>query len=220
MFLMPLRRRAPPPIIKHNIIIYGDSHAKFNFENLTVPGHDVFNFFQSNITMYRIGRDNIILNFDTSHLGNNNTFIFSYGEIDVRYHIHKQIVLGRNESDIIDHLVISYLTTIQNNITSYHKIIISAILPPKDIDATIDPENYTNTYPFMGSIEERVRYQQKINHVLKTKCYDFGFLFFDPFSPYTNENGSLLFALSDFDVHVGDNQLILDSFVETIAPLL
>lgn len=219
MFLMP-SRLSTKPIIKKYILIYGDSHANSNFKNLIVPGYNVLNFYQSNITMYRIGRDNTIINFDTQYLSTKNTFIFSYGEIDVRYHIHNQINRGRNEDDIIDHLVTSYFITIQNNITSYNKIIISAILPPKNIDATVDPENYTQTYPFLGSIVERVRYQQNINRVLRTKCLDFGFLFFDPFPSYTNENGSLLFALSDSDVHVGNNLLILDSFVETIAPLL
>lgn len=223
MFLMPLRRLPPPsqtPLIKNKIIIYGDSHAGINFNNLIIPGYSIYNFFQSNITMYRIGRDNKIINFDTKHLGLNNTFILSYGEIDVRYHIQNQIDLGRNENDIIDQLVTSYFTTIQNNITSYNKIIILAVLPPKEIDATIDPNKYIDTFPFLGSIEKRVQYQQNINNVLQNKCSEFGYIFFNPFSPYTNDKGCLLFALSDHDVHVGDNQLILKSFVETVLPLL
>ena len=45
------------------IYIYGDSHAEFNFKRLKLPH---INFRQANITMFRVGRDNEIINFNSA----------------------------------------------------------------------------------------------------------------------------------------------------------
>lgn len=43
------------------IYIYGDSHANFSFKNLKLHHN---NLHSNGTTMFRIGRDNIIINFN------------------------------------------------------------------------------------------------------------------------------------------------------------
>ena len=43
------------------LYIFGDSHACASFKNLQVP-HE--NMYQNSITMFRIGRDNTIINYN------------------------------------------------------------------------------------------------------------------------------------------------------------
>ena len=74
------------------IFIYGDSHAYFNFKNTPYK-----NFYEVGITMYRIGRDNTIINFDPSMHTKNSIIVLNYGEIDCRNHIKKQIENGKRK---------------------------------------------------------------------------------------------------------------------------
>ena len=45
------------------IYLYGDSHANHSFAKLSEPHQ---NLFQQSVTMFRVGRDRIIPNFDPS----------------------------------------------------------------------------------------------------------------------------------------------------------
>ena len=91
------------------IFIYGDSHACFSFKNITIP---VINKYEFSLTMFRIGRDNVIINFDSNDLDETNIYCFNYGEVDCRCHIQRQINSGREEDDIITELVDRYFLTI------------------------------------------------------------------------------------------------------------
>jgi hypothetical protein len=93
------------------IYIFGDSHGYHNYKN----NSNVINLYQSNITMHRIGRDNIIINFNRIKPRSDDIYVFCYGEIDCRCHIQQQINAGRVETDIIEELVRNYFTTIYNN---------------------------------------------------------------------------------------------------------
>ena len=92
------------------IYIYGDSHARLSFRNLSLPH---MNLNHDSITMFRIGRDDIIINFNKDIIKKDDIIILSYGEVDCRCHIQRQINLGRNEDDIINELVNNYLKTIK-----------------------------------------------------------------------------------------------------------
>jgi hypothetical protein len=114
------------------IYLYGDSHAERSFKNLTLP-HS--NQFINGVTMFRIGRDNIIVNFDKNCIQKGDTIILVYGEVDCRCHIQKQINLKRNEDDIIYELVNHYINTIQNNTMGLDiKIIIVGVIPPLNVN--------------------------------------------------------------------------------------
>ena len=111
--------------------IFGDSHARFSFKNLSIP-HE--NRQRDAITMFRMGRDNSIINFEENLNNQNNSFIFCYGEVDCRCHIGKQIKLGRKEDDVIREVVDKYFKTIKNNIKLYKNIYIIGIIPPVSQD--------------------------------------------------------------------------------------
>ena len=197
------------------LFIYGDSHAHFNFRN--IPHHD---FHRASITMHRIGRDNTIINFDPSMHDSNSIIVLDYGEVDCRNHIKKQTEKGREEETVIEDLVRNYLQTIRNNVSQHRHIVIVAVVPPTEIlqyESVNGP--ITHEYPFVGTDSERVRYTERMNALLEQKCSEYGYVFFDPFEHYKNENGCLKRELSDSNVHVGDTTLLIQQFEELLATL-
>ena len=195
------------------IYIYGDSHAGINFQNLKL---DNTNLHYSAITMFRIGRDNIIINFNKDIIQKNDIIILSYGEIDCRCHIYKQIISGRNEDDIINELVINYFNTIKNNILNIGaKIIIIGVIPPtkkNDYEKINGP--VLHEFGFFGSDEDRVRYTKKINKLLEELSIINNYIYFNPYSYYERPDGTLKYELSDKLVHLGNNTFFLEKFIE------
>jgi hypothetical protein len=194
------------------IYIFGDSHSDFNFRNL--PAN---NYAEPSITMHRIGRDNIIMNFKPIFNKKDSTFIFNYGEVDCRCNIGKQIISGRNLNDVCQLLVDDYFNTIKNNVKLYKNIIIVAIIPPtrkEDYESVNGP--ITHEYPFVGSDDDRLIYHETMNSLLKDKCVENGFIFFDPFDHYSDNGGFLLQSLSDNQVHIGNNGKFLEEFKKQI----
>ena len=194
------------------IYIYGDSHARFGFKDLKLPH---INLYESSITMFRIGRDNIIINFNNNIHNKNSILCFVYGEVDCRCHIQKQIILGNNEDDIINGLICNYFTTIMNNLNEYKKIIVVGIIPQRNKNdyEKINGE-ITHEYPFVGNDEDRVRYTTKMNELIKNYCYNNDYIYFNPYDYYTNEDGTLRSEFSDTNVHLGNNSFFLEKFID------
>ena len=194
------------------IHIYGDSHANSSFKNLQLPFVD---HHQSNITMFRIGRDHTIVNYNNTDHDENSIICLVYGEIDCRCHIHKQINIGKEEEEIIHDLVEQYFSTIKNQITLFKKIIIVAAIPPtKRSDYETKHGPITHEYPFMGTDEERVRYTRKLNQLVEHMCKENQYIYFDPYATYTRDDGTLRFEYSDNTVHLGDTAAFLKEFME------
>jgi hypothetical protein len=194
------------------IYIYGDSHAKFCFKNLKLSHKD---YHQSSITMFRLGRDNNIINFNNIEYHANSIICLVYGEVDCRCHIQRQINLGRNEDEIIYNLVDNYFKTIKNSIINCKKIIIVGVIPPTK------QSNYENLhgpilheFPFVGNDEERVRYTMKVNKRIEENCINNNYIYFNPFFYYMREDGTLKYELSDNCVHLGNNSFFLEQFTE------
>jgi hypothetical protein len=131
-----------------------------------------------------------------------------YGEVDVRCHIGKQIELGRSEKDICLELVRRYFNTIEKTIRQYKAIIIVGISPP------VDPNDHTHGdhVPFVGTNEDRVRYTQIMNTLLKEYSAKYRYIYFNPYDFYTREDGCLKYELSDNCLHIGDNRHFLGQF--------
>jgi hypothetical protein len=147
----------------------------------------------------------------------------AYGEVDVRGHVGKQVHYGRHHENVCKELVDAYFLTIQNNITEFKAIIIMAISPPtaaKDHEpCKIHTEAIGGPIPFVGTDSDRVIYRTYINKLLEEGCSKHGFIFFNPYEPYTQENGTLRHELSDKCIHVGQNTHILNEFQKLIANL-
>jgi len=166
--------------------------------------------------MFRIGRDNVIINYDKNTItSENDMIIISYGEVDCRCHIQRQINNGKDEDDVINELVDKYFLTIINNIVGKSKIIIVAVIPPtkrNDFEKIHGP--ILHEFPFVGKDEDRVRYTNKVNNKLEEYSNKNNYIYFNPYAYYTREDGTLKHELSDTNVHLGDTSHFLEKFYE------
>jgi len=195
------------------IHIYGDSHGEFSFKELSLEHR---NHREYSITMFRIGRDNIIINYDIHELNSNDILVFVYGEVDCRCHIKRQMDLGRNEDDIICELIDNYFITIKNSLLNrpFNIIIVGVIPPTKRSDFESVNPPITNGFPFVGSDEELVRFTQKVNTKLEEMATKNNYFYFNPYSYYTRSDGTLKYELSDKIIHIGNNSVFLEQFTE------
>jgi hypothetical protein len=195
----------------YKLYFYGDSHSYFGFKNFNKLPHEHKHQFA--ITMFRIGRDNTIVNHSQEYEGNNSIFCLSYGEIDCRCHIQRQVDLGHDCDTIIDNLIKKYFESIQNNIKICKKIIIVAIIPPmsqclyESIHGKI-----THEFPFVGNDEIRIKYTKQANAVIEQYCKKNNYIFFNPYEFYTNVDGCLKYELSDKCVHLGNTDYFIECF--------
>ena len=207
-------------LIESYLNIYGDSHAHLSFRNLQL---DHRNLFQFSRTMFRIGRDNQIVNFIPNQISRDRIFCLAYGEVDVRGHVGKQVHYGRHHENVCKELVNAYLLTIQRSIIEYKAIVIVAISPPtasKDHEqCNIHNEGNGGPIPFIGTDSDRVIYRNRMNELLEEGCSKLGYVFFNPYDPYTREDGTLKYELSDKCIHVGQNAHILNEFQKLISSL-
>lgn len=202
------------------IYIYGDSHAAITFKGLPL---DHKNYSRSSITLFRIGRDTSIINFDPNEVsGTNDIVVLCWGEVDCRCHIQRQINSGKDEDIIITELIRAYSETIRTTLTnkSVHIILVAVIPPTKQKDYERIHGPITHEFPFIGTDEDRVRFTRKVNIQLEELARKDGYTFFNPYDYYTLPDGTLNHALSDTMVHIGDNSHALDRFLELHASIL
>lgn len=195
-------------LIESNLIIYGDSHGGALFRDLRLAHRNLFCFGK---TMFSQGRNRWIHNFNCSQLSRDTIYCLTFGEVDVRAHIGKQVHLGRHHVDVCRDLVESFISALQLHLTVYRAIVIVAVPPP------VDPEEHTHgihnpPLPFIGSNTDRVIFTRDLNQIMESACKQKGYYFFNPFEPYKRENGMLNYELSDSCIHIGKNQHILSEF--------
>jgi hypothetical protein len=195
------------------IYLYGDSHAHFSFKGLKLEHKD---YHSSGITMFRIGRDGVIINFKKALItSEHDIIVLAYGEVDCRCHIQRQINNGRDEDEIINDLVNNYYRTIKTNIVKKCKIIIVGVIPPtkqSDYESIHGP--ILHEFPFVGTDEDRVRYTNKVNKQLEEYAGINNYIYFNSYDYYTREDGTLNHTLSDKSVHLGDNMYFKQKFCE------
>ena len=68
--------------------------------------------------------------------------------------------------------------------------------------------------PFLGTDEERKSYVLYFNKILKEKCIENNFIFFDIYDKYLDINGFLRKDLSDDNVHIKNGKYITDFIIE------
>jgi lipopolysaccharide biosynthesis glycosyltransferase len=189
-------------LIETYLNIYGDSHAMLSFKDLKLDHRNLFEFGR---TMYRLGRDNHIINFKIEHNHIDRIFCLAYGEVDVRAHIGKQVYYGRHHETVCKELVEGYFKTIQSNIKEYRAIIIVGISPPTDpVDHNRADHTHKPVIPFEGTNRDRLIYTVEMNRLLSLYCKKYGYIYFNPYQYYEREDGCLNYALSDKCLHIGD----------------
>lgn len=192
------------------LYIYGDSHACASFDGLQILNR---NLFCHGATMFKIGRDNSIINFLPSHCSKDRIFIFVYGEVDSRCHVGKQVQYGRHHLTVCRELVEAYFRTIHNLITEYKAIIIVAVSP------VVDPNDHNRKdhihdppIPFTLTNDARIIYTDEINRLLKEYCLKYGYHYFNPYDFYKRADGCLNYTMSDTCLHIGDTRHFLKAF--------
>jgi hypothetical protein len=196
------------------LLIYGDSHAEASFRNLRLEHKNLYSY---GVTMHRIGRDKVIPGHTSNIMRNANTFCFVYGEVDCRCHIGKQVLLGRDEDDVINELTSAYIDSIKSAITSYKQIIIVGVIPPRcQEEFEHDHGPITHEFPFVGTDDERVRYTNKVNKNLKSLCEMHGFQYFSEYDYCSRGDGCLEKRYSDGNCHLKDNAVFINKFLNIL----
>lgn len=194
-------------LIRSDLNIYGDSHPLLLFKGLSIEHRNLFDFGK---TMFRVGRDQEIINFRKSHNHEDGIFCLAYGEVDVRAHIGKQVQLGRHHATVCKELVEAYFQAIKKNIVKYKAIIIIAVPPP------VDPNDHRHAHssplPFVGTNSDRVIYTKDMNAVLEFACKQAGYHFLNPFDFYVRPDGMLNYELSDGCIHISKNKHFQNAF--------
>jgi len=165
--------------------------------------------------MFRIGRDNMIINHNPREVTEKDTVLLVYGEVDCRCHIQRQIDAGREEDDVICELISNYFRTIQNNIHPQAKVVIVSIIPPtkqNEYESLHGP--ITHAFPFVGTDEARSRYTIKMNLLLEQNAKQNEYYFFSPYAHCTNPDGTLCFEMSDTCGHLKDATILLEQFIQ------
>jgi hypothetical protein len=195
--------------VPSNLNLYGDSHALLLFKGLDAEHRNLFVFAK---TMFRVGRDQQIINFNEDHNNPERIFCLTYGEVDVRGHIGKQVYYGRHHLQVCKDLVETYMKAIKTNIIQYKAIIVVAVPPP------VDPKDHAhihvNPLPFEGTNSDRVIYTNTMNAMLEVACQENGYHFLNPFDFYKREDGTLNYSLSDGCIHIGKNKEFLEAFTQ------
>ena len=197
------------------IYLYGDSHAQHSFAKLAQPHQ---NLSQPSVTMFRVGRDKVIPNFDPNSHDEQSVVCFAYGEVDCRCPVQRQVDLGRGEDEVIHELVQAYVEALRSCMGQRRLAVVVAVIPPTRraaYEAVHGPIRHE--FPFVGSDQDRVRYTEKMNRAMQTLCEDSEFLFFDPYTQYTDLSGHLPHELSDGQVHVADSLQAVHEFNQLLA---
>jgi len=192
----------------------GDSHSII----FSKSKHFTELFWLGGLTMNRIGRD--LINFKSIDacpiepvhysIPNDGVLLVSFGEIDVRNHIHKQVELGRDINEICNTLVSNYIRCILINreLNGYKNLAILAINPPRKAD---DP-----SIEMKGSDDQRKRYQVLLNLYLAHYCKENSFYLLDLTSYYSDVDGFLDANKRDNTVHL----VFSDYMEESIEKML
>ena len=191
---------------------FGDSHA-----SNTISGwkdcNDIIAHHLGAKLCYTFGREILNLcDIRKYDINDGDSLIFCFGEIDCRCHVHKHITATTPYRNVIDSIIESYISAININIynsdINFKNICIYNVVPPI--------ERY-NTYenieqPYLGSDQERKQYVLYFNQILREKCNENNWVFFDIYNKYIDNNGYLNKQLSDGNVHI-KNGIHIQEFI-------
>jgi hypothetical protein len=185
----------------------GDSHSFNGWSGIT-------NHYLLDMLCYSFGKHKLnrcdIRNFN---IKDGDTIIFCLGEIDCRCHIHKHITDTKSYENIIDDIVDNYLKAIELNV-SVSQLKLKNVCVYNVVPSTQKYNTYENhVWPYLGTDEERKKYTLYFNKKIKEKCIEKGYIFFDIYKHYIDENGFLRKDLSDGNVHIG-NGMYITNFIK------
>ena len=199
--------------------IFGDSHAARehsgwrhcpNVITHHIPGTLCFSF----------GRDRLKrCNISNYNINDGDSVIFCFGEIDCRNHVHKHITPTNTYKHIIDKIIENYIIAIKENLENCNKklkhVCIYNVVPP----CHYIREAPTHPFPYLGTDEERRTYALYFNKVVKEKCKENNYIFFDIYDKVKDEHGFLNRELSDNNCHLIDGKAMNEFLDKLVTPL-
>jgi hypothetical protein len=201
------------------VIAFGDSHA---LSAGGVPGVVVAH--AGAVTLNRLGRDGqptaLLTEATDGHVGSDDAVLVFAGEIDVRGQVWKQVhEHGRSSPRVIEGLVDSAVRCALELRSLGLVVAFCAVIPPSE--APIHHPEWAHiqaTYPFHGSLPERVVWDRMLNAGLTEAMPYIGVKVFDPYGPFTAPDGSLDRAACADVVHLSWN-LGRQAFAPIVAEL-
>ena len=119
----------------------------------------------------------------------------------------------KSYENIIDDIVDNYLKAIELNVSvsqlKLKNVCVYNVVPTTQKYNT--SENHV--WPYLGTDEERKQYTLYFNEKIKEKCIEKGYIFFDIYNHYIDENGFLRKDLSDGNVHIR-NGVYITNFIK------
>lgn len=204
LYLRWLRLRKVP--VRFSI---GDSHAAFTFRGIPRTVRIAL----GPVTMHRIGRDGLQrfllfggapVMWPRSLVQPGDELFFSFGEIDCRSHVLRQVALGRSETEVITTLARSYIEAVEKERIAGVNSCIVSVTPPADAARL---RHFTSFAP-IGSDSDRVRITRALNVQLKTLAAEHGCSYLDVYGAYADADGMLPLRSSDGLTHVGDTSAV------------
>lgn len=186
--------------------IVGDSHIDiygyFTHPNYAVMFHSAY---MKNMPycMNKIGREgltNLKLDFESIGANEGDCVLYVLGEPDCRIHIYRQIMeRNRSEDEVIDTLAKSFVDGIKQELEKHVNItvIVRFVLPPREHSffpglALYEHLTVNGGFIPLGTLEDRVRYTNKLNSLLAHYCSDCKNLHFLPSrEEFIKESGEL-----------------------------
>jgi len=185
-----------------NLHIIGDSHAReFTWGGINITGLNIICHYLIDKTCAAFGIERPSIY--EMGVRKNDWVCFCFGEIDCRVHI------GRNKEyykEIIDKIVENYFFAI-NQYKIAKKFVFNVV--PSNIQATAS----ASPFPSTGTDEERRCYVRFFNECLKNRCGEFGFIYFDVYDKYADENGYFNLQYRDDCGHIA-NPIFLTEFLK------
>jgi hypothetical protein len=203
---------------------FGDSHCKYGFEKID----NIKIHWLQNKLCYSFGRDKLnLLNIKLYNVKEGDFVLFSFGEIDCRAQIYKYVNNDNTYEKIIDEMVENYFEAIEQNVKIFTNIttLVYNIVPPTNVYLHHSQEEAIkhiyikekdDYIPWKGYNDDRKKYNLYFNVKLKEKCLENGYIFFDVYNNYCDENGFLLQKYSDGNIHI-DNPIFLKEFIQQIV---
>jgi hypothetical protein len=187
----------------------GDSHSVHGWKKM-------INHHIGPVLCYNFGKDKLNrCDIRTLPIKDGDTIVFCFGEIDCRCHVHKHVTESFTYQEVIQTIVDNYFDAIDLNLTTSqlqlkHVCVYNVVPPIQKYNTWENPE-----YPYLGTDDERKQYVLFFNQQLQKKCIEKGYVFFDIYNHYTDENGFLRKDLSDGNVHILiDNDTYIQQFIK------
>jgi lysophospholipase L1-like esterase len=183
----------------------GDSHSDFGWSGVTK--HHL-----GPVLCYSFGKEKLErCDIRTFNMVDGDTIIFCFGEIDCRSHVHKYENYQKTITSIVD----AYFEAIALNVRVAKltlQVCVYNVVPP--ITKHNNSEN--PDFPYRGTDEERKQYVLYFNQKIKEKCVEYGYIFFDVYHHYVDDQGFLKRELSDGHVHIAEGVHLNDFILEHI----